>query len=47
MVSRDRSTTYAKAIKEALPNATQVADRFHIIHNFFDGICDFLKKIHR
>jgi Transposase and inactivated derivatives len=44
VVSRDRSTTYAKAINDALPNATQVADRFHIIHNFLDGICDFLKK---
>lgn len=28
VVSRDRSTTYAKAIKDALPNATQVADSF-------------------
>lgn len=27
-----------------MPNATQVADRFHIIHNFLEGICDFLKK---
>lgn len=44
LVSRDRSTTYAKAIKEAIPNATQVADRFHIIHNFFEGISDFLKR---
>lgn len=44
IVSRDRSTTYAKAIKDALPNATQVADRFHIVHNFLEGICDFLKK---
>ncbi|WP_261854154.1 ISL3 family transposase [Clostridium folliculivorans] len=44
IVSRDRSTTYAKAIKDALPNATQVADRFHIVHNFLESICDFLKK---
>lgn len=44
IVSRDRSTTYAKAIKDALPKATQVADRFHIIHNFLEGICDFLKS---
>lgn len=30
IVSRDRSTTYAKAIKDAFPNATQISDRFHI-----------------
>jgi transposase len=44
VVSRDRSTTYAKAIKDALPNATQVADRFHIIHNFLEGVCSFFKR---
>lgn len=44
VVSRDRSTTYAKAIKDALPNSTQIAERFHIIHNFLEGICNFLKK---
>ena len=44
IVSRDRSTTYAKAINDALPEAMQVADRFHIIHNFIEGACDFLKR---
>lgn len=44
VISRDRSTTYAKAIKDALPKASQVADRFHIIHNFLEGACDFLKR---
>lgn len=44
VISRDRSTTYAKAIKYALPKASQVADRFHIIHNFLKGACDFLKR---
>ncbi|MEQ8199524.1 MAG: ISL3 family transposase [Clostridiaceae bacterium] len=44
IVSRDRSTTYAKAIKDALPEATQVADRFHIIHNFLESAADFLKR---
>lgn len=44
VVSRDRSTTYAKSIKGAIPTAAQIADRFHIIHNFFKGISDFLKS---
>lgn len=44
IVSRDRSTTYARAINDALPNVYQIADRFHIIHNFFEGIADFLKR---
>ena len=44
VVSRDRSTTYAKSIKDAIPTAAQIADRFHVIHNFFEGISDFLKS---
>lgn len=44
VISRDRSTTYAKAIKDAIPSAAQVADRFHIIHNFFECVSDFLKR---
>lgn len=43
IVSRDRSTTYAAAISTALPNATHVADRFHIIHNLMEASSDFLK----
>lgn len=44
VISRDRYTTYVKAIKDALPKASQVADRFHIIHNFLEGSCYFLKR---
>lgn len=40
----DRSTTYAKAIKNPIPTADQIADRFDIIHNFFEGVSDFLKR---
>lgn len=46
VVSRDRSTTYAKAIKDAIPTAAQIADRFHIIHNFFEGVSDFFEEIY-
>lgn len=44
IVSSDRSTTYAKAIKNPIPTADQIADRFDIIHNFFEGVSDFLKR---
>ena len=33
VVSRDRATDYAKAAREAAPQAQQVADRFHLIRN--------------
>jgi len=32
-VSRDGSTTYANAIDEALPDAAQISDRFHLLQN--------------
>ncbi|MFD2117989.1 transposase [Paenibacillus yanchengensis] len=33
LISRDGSISYAKAIKEAHPQATQVSDRFHLLQN--------------
>ncbi len=33
VVSRDRASAYADAIKRALPHATQVADRYHLVQN--------------
>lgn len=33
LISRDGSISYAKAIKEAHPHATQVSDRFHLLKN--------------
>jgi hypothetical protein len=36
VVCRDGSTTYAQAVRDALPNAIQVADRWHLWH----GLCD-------
>src|SRR6266571_4102518 len=33
VVSRDRASAYADAVKRALPHATQVADRYHLIQN--------------
>ncbi|MGI8495567.1 MAG: ISL3 family transposase [Pyrinomonadaceae bacterium] len=44
VVSRDRSPIYATAINLALPNADQVADRFHIVKNIY-GVLE--KILHR
>src|SRR5256885_3515991 len=51
-VSRDRAGAYADAINRALPHATQVADRYHLIQNlrehlqhFFDHKRSYLPKI--
>lgn len=39
-VTRDRAGSYAKAIKDVLPNAIQVADRFHLYQNLLQAIKD-------
>lgn len=33
IVCRDRASAYTRAIKEAAPNATEVADRWHLLRN--------------
>lgn len=38
LVSRDGSISYAATISEALPNAKQISDKFHLIKNFLDCI---------
>jgi len=38
IVTRDRASSYAKAIKEVLPNAIQVADRFHLHQNLLEAV---------
>lgn len=42
--SRDRSKTYAAAIKDTLPQVMHIADRFHLVHNIGEVIIDFLKR---
>nr|WP_165350535.1 ISL3 family transposase [Xylanimonas protaetiae] len=37
VVTRDGSTVYAQAVREALPHAVQVADRWHLWHNLADA----------
>jgi len=52
-VCRDRSSSYAAAVTETLPNAIQIADRFHLVKNVSEAIHEVIrseyqsiKKIH-
>lgn len=38
VVSRDRASAYAQAVREAVPTATQVADRFHLLMNLREAV---------
>jgi len=44
VVSRDRASSYADAAKRALPHATQVADRYHLVHNLREHLQQFLDR---
>lgn len=43
VIARDRASAYASAITEILPNAMQVADRFHILQNLIGYLNDIFK----
>lgn len=43
-VTRDFSKTYKAAISEALPEAAQIVDRFHILKNLTEDVQDYLKR---
>lgn len=48
VVSRDGSHSYAEIIRESLPDAIQVSDRFHLIKNLKDTMVDIIKSmLHR
>ncbi len=42
LVARDRASAYANAISEVLPQAVQVADRFHLIQNMMERVKDMV-----
>lgn len=46
VVSRDRATGYADAIRQAAPQATDVADRFHILKNLTDALERVVNRQH-
>lgn len=43
VVCRDGSATYAEAIRRALPDAAQVADRWHLWHNLCEAALSEVK----
>jgi len=43
IVSRDRSSEYASAVKAANPETVQIADRFHITKNLLEALEETLK----
>ncbi len=44
IISRDRGDCYIKGATEGAPNATQVADRFHLVQNMREAIVRLLDK---
>jgi len=44
VVSRDRASAYADEVKRALPHATQVADRYHLVQNLREHLQRFLDR---
>lgn len=44
LVSRDRANGYAEAVSQALPHATQIADRYHLIQNLRDHLQQWLDR---
>lgn len=44
IVARDRSEEFAAAIREALPQAVQVADRFHLVSNLVEHLDRFVTR---
>ena len=45
IVTRDRASSYASAIKEVCPDAEQVADRFHLLMNLSDALDKYFKSV--
>jgi len=46
-VTRDRASSYAKAIAEALPESIQIADKFHLVKNLGDYIYEEIQRQYR
>lgn len=46
LISRDRSTEYARGASDGAPEALQVADRFHVLQNLREAGERALKRLH-
>jgi transposase len=47
IISRDRASLYAEAATKAAPQAVQVADRWHLLHNLGEALIGALVPHHR
>ncbi len=47
IVTRDRASAYSCAVSEMLPDAIQVADRFHLLKNLSDSVYDVIRLEYR
>ena len=46
VVSRDRASAYADAIRQAAPQAIEVADRFHVLKNMTEVLEQVVRRCH-
>lgn len=46
LISRDRSSEYARGAKDGAPEAIQIADRFHVLRNLREAAERALKRLH-
>ena len=44
-VTRDRASAYSSAIQEILPDAIQIADRFHLHQNLLEAIKNTVNSV--
>jgi len=44
-VTRDRASAYSAAIKEVIPEARQIADRFHLFQNLLEAVKETVKRL--
>jgi transposase len=46
IITRDRATAYAEGARQGAPDAVQVADRWHLLHNLADALAEVLTREH-